>query len=48
MIIFVGWKIVKHTSIVKPEDMDFRTGLAEVEAHEAALVIKPPATRYER
>ncbi|KAE9570195.1 Proline-specific permease [Colletotrichum fructicola] len=48
LIIFVGWKIVKHTSIVKPEDMDFRTGLAEVEAHEAALVIKPPATRYER
>ena len=28
--------------------MDFVTGIAEVEAHEAGLVLKEPASRYER
>lgn len=46
--IYFGWKIVKKTSIIKPEDMDFHTGIAEVEAHERSLDLKVPASRYEK
>lgn len=48
MVIYAGWKIAKRTRFIKPEDMDFVTGIAEVEAHEATLDYKPPASRYER
>lgn len=46
--IYLGWKIAKKTSIIKPEDMDFQTGIAEVEAHERSLEFKAPASRYEK
>ncbi|KAH8892823.1 hypothetical protein GQ53DRAFT_861005 [Thozetella sp. PMI_491] len=48
VVIYLGWKITKRTSFVKPEDMDFRTGLDEVEAHENSLEFKTPQTRYEK
>jgi len=48
LVVYAGWKIVKRTSFVKAKDMDFHTGLREVEKHEASLVTKVPATRYER
>ncbi|KAK7417301.1 hypothetical protein QQZ08_011681 [Neonectria magnoliae] len=48
LIIYFGWKIVKRTSFIKAEDMDFHTGLAEVEAHENQLTFKAPSPRYER
>ncbi|EON99118.1 putative general amino acid permease protein [Phaeoacremonium minimum UCRPA7] len=48
LVIYLGWKIVKRTSFIKPQDMDFQTGMAEVEAHEATLTVKGPVTRYER
>lgn len=47
-MIYFGWKVVKKTSFIKPEDMDFHTGLAEVEAHENSLNFRAPASRYER
>lgn len=48
MAIYFGWKIVKRTSFIKAKDMDFQTGIAEVEAHERSLDYKPPASRYEK
>ncbi|EXJ81796.1 hypothetical protein A1O1_07861 [Capronia coronata CBS 617.96] len=48
LVVYLGWKVVKRTSFVKAVDMDFCTGLAEVEKHEASLSVKPPETRYER
>lgn len=48
VVIYLGWKIVKRSPFIKPEDMDFQTGLAEVEAHERTLSYKPPMTRYDR
>ncbi|KAF7556933.1 hypothetical protein G7Z17_g1053 [Cylindrodendrum hubeiense] len=48
LVIYLGWKIIKKTSFIKAEDMDFQTGLAEVEAHENSLSYKAPASRYER
>jgi amino acid transporter len=48
VIIYLGWKIVKKTKFIRSEDMDFQTGLAEVEAHERSLNFKAPASRYER
>ncbi|KAK7418733.1 hypothetical protein QQX98_003751 [Neonectria punicea] len=48
LLIYFGWKIVKRTSFIKAEDMDFHTGLAEVEAHENHLTFKAPSSRYER
>ncbi|KAH7007424.1 amino acid permease/ SLC12A domain-containing protein [Ilyonectria destructans] len=48
LVIYFGWKIVKKTSFIKAEDMDFQTGLAEVEAHENSLSLKAPSSRYER
>lgn len=48
VVIYAGWKIVKRTRFIKPEDMDFVTGIAEVEAHEATLEYKAPVSRYER
>ncbi|GME89517.1 unnamed protein product [[Candida] boidinii] len=35
--LYIFWKVYKRTSIVKPEDADITTGLAEVEAHERYL-----------
>ncbi|CAM1504160.1 Fc.00g017510.m01.CDS01 [Cosmosporella sp. VM-42] len=48
LVIFLGWKIVKRTSFIKAHEMDFKTGMAEVEAHEETLDMKPPASRYEK
>ncbi|ETS86551.1 hypothetical protein PFICI_00379 [Pestalotiopsis fici W106-1] len=46
--IYVSWKIVKRAPFIKPENMDFQTGLAEVEAHERSLNYVKPSSRYER
>ncbi len=48
LVIYLGWKVVKRTSFVKPEDMDFTSGLREVEVHEATLATNKVETRYER
>jgi amino acid transporter len=48
LTIYLGWKILKCTPFIKAEDMDFKTGLAEVEAHEAFLVVQKPMMRYDR
>lgn len=32
--IFIVWKVIKKTKMVRPEDADLKTGLAEVEEHE--------------
>jgi yeast amino acid transporter len=44
----VSWKIAKRAPFIKPENMDFQTGLAEVEAHERSLNYVKPSSRYER
>ena len=48
VVIYLGWKILKRTKFIKPEEMDLRTGLEEVEKHEASLVVRQPLTRYDR
>lgn len=32
--IFILWKVIKRTKMIRPEDADLQTGLAEVEEHE--------------
>lgn len=46
--IYLGWKIVKKTPFINVSEMDFVTGILEVEAHEVGLALKEPASRYER
>ncbi|KAI6089696.1 amino acid permease/ SLC12A domain-containing protein [Hypoxylon rubiginosum] len=48
VVIYLGWKIVKRTPFIKAKDMDFQTGLAEVELHESRLNYKPPAGKYDK
>lgn len=35
--IFIGWKLIKRTKLIAPEDADITTGLAEVARHEELL-----------
>ena len=37
IILYFGWKFIKKTKIVKPEEADLVTGMAEVDAHERYL-----------
>ncbi len=37
IILYIGWKLVKKTKIIKPKDADLVTGMAEVNAHERYL-----------
>lgn len=48
LVIWAVFKVWKGSVWIRPEDMDFKTGIAEVEAHEATLVQKAVVTRYER
>lgn len=48
VIIYVSWKITKRAPFIKPENMDFQTGLAEVDLHERSLNYVKPSSRYER
>lgn len=38
---------MKRASFKKATGMDFHTGLAEIEAHEASLDYKPPVSHYD-
>ncbi|CDR45067.1 CYFA0S16e01706g1_1 [Cyberlindnera fabianii] len=38
IVIFIAWKLIKRTKMVKPEEADLTTGLAEVEEHELAYL----------
>lgn len=35
--IFIGWKLIKRTKFIKPEEADITTGLAEVARHEQLI-----------
>ncbi|KAL0068466.1 hypothetical protein AAF712_004544 [Marasmius tenuissimus] len=44
-IMYLGAKFVRKTKIVRPEEMDFVTGLAEIEAE--SYDEPPPKNRFE-
>ncbi|PWN51660.1 hypothetical protein IE53DRAFT_385983 [Violaceomyces palustris] len=35
LVLFVGWKLVKRTSFIKPSEMDFHSGKAEIDLDQA-------------
>lgn len=42
-ILYFGWKIIKGTKILKPEEIDITTGVAEIDEYSRNYVPKPPA-----
>ncbi|KZZ86885.1 Amino acid/polyamine transporter I [Ascosphaera apis ARSEF 7405] len=47
-ILYFGWKIIKGTKILKPEEIDITTGVAEIDEYSRNYVPKPPANFLER
>jgi amino acid transporter len=42
-VLYVGWKIVHKTKIVKPTEIDLRHNLAPIEEYERNYLAQPPA-----
>ncbi|KAI1326462.1 hypothetical protein F5Y16DRAFT_400351 [Xylariaceae sp. FL0255] len=47
-VFYVSWKIVKITPSIRAENMNFKTGLEEVELHENIITNKMPASKYDK
>lgn len=46
VVLFIAWKLIKRTKLIKPENVDLRTGMKEVEDHIDAFVEPPPPTTW--
>lgn len=41
-ILFIGWKLIRRTKFKKPEDVDLKTGVAEIDEYTRNYVPSPP------
>lgn len=41
-VLFVGWKLLKKTKWLKPEEVDLRKDVAEIEEYTRNYVERPP------
>ena len=41
-VLYVGWKVIHKTKVHKPEEVDLKKNLDEIEEHEAAYIDLPP------
>lgn len=41
-VLFIGWKVIKKTKWLKPEEVDLRQGLDEIEEYERNYVPRVP------
>ncbi|KAI9166445.1 putative amino acid permease [Paramyrothecium foliicola] len=47
-LLYIAWKIIHKTKIYKPEEVDLRKGVAEIEEYERNFVPKPPNSMFEK
>ncbi|KAI9734258.1 MAG: hypothetical protein M1834_002362 [Cirrosporium novae-zelandiae] len=45
-LLYIGWKVVKKTKIIKPEEADLWTGVEEIEEYQRNYVPKPPRNKF--
>lgn len=46
VVLFIAWKLIKRTKVIKPENVDLRTGMKEVDDHIDAFVEPPRPTTW--
>ncbi|KAI5299805.1 hypothetical protein KEM55_001652 [Ascosphaera atra] len=42
-IVYFGWKFIRKTKILKPEEVDITTGVEEIDEYTRNYVPQPPA-----